>query len=139
MNFVVIDVRQNMEVLKLNQLIFLYLGICSERYPTQMGYAKSVITNIFMVASYSVVIVCSATFIWTHMDDIPSAIFSTMQFVAYAAILGTYVSFAWKKQAILDFFHILEDFATESAYFSTNHKYLNRVFDIDFFFSFSNK
>lgn len=44
-----------------------------------------------------------------------NAIFSTMQFVAYAAILGTYVTLALKKADIADFFHILEEFVRDSA------------------------
>lgn len=105
-----------LKVLNLNKIIFRYLGISLERYPDKNEFFRSVAVNIFMVVSYFVVIVCSATYIWTHADDVENTIFSTMQFVAYAAIFGTYVSLALRKDSILEFFHNMEGFVDESMY-----------------------
>lgn len=73
------------------------------------------------MASYLDVIICSTTYIWTHLDQIEETIFSTMQFVAYGAILGTYVSLVWKKQNISNYFRTMENFVYESEKFLKSH------------------
>lgn len=107
---------RKMEVLKLNQMIFQYVGISLDARATRNECIRSAAVNIFMLAAYSVVIGCSTTYIWTHLNEVENSIFSTMQFVAYGAIFGTYVSLAWKKADIREYFKNTQDFVLKSTY-----------------------
>lgn len=101
-----------MKVLALNRDIFRWLGLSLSSQPVRMDRFHSLVANICLVTTYLLVIVCSTTYIWTHWhsENLSDTIFSIMQFVAYAAILGTYITFVLEKVEVFDFFRRLEEF-----------------------------
>lgn len=105
-----------MAVLQLNRKFLRLVGLYLERDTIRKEVILSAFANVFVLLLFLTIIENSAMYFYHNLEsNLGDAIFSLMPIGGFLALTGTYVSFAWKKFAISDFFHKLDRFVSEST------------------------